>query len=300
MKKIAYLTMADMGDFVTDFDLSVAPMNALGWEVETVDWRSKIDWNSFDAVYICTPWDYPEHAQLFLEVLESIDASRALLINDLALVHWTLEKTYLKDVEQLGSDIVPSTWYDSFECTNPARLFAEEFEEFGTERIVVKPTIGANAQDTFVLTDPVGDAQVKVLQRAFAARAFLVQPFIENIQTEGEYSLFFFNGAYSHAIQKTPKAGDFRVQEEHGATIRSVQPPDALLETAVALFARIEPQPTYGRGDWVRGADGRYLLMELELIEPSLYLRTDRGAAARFARALNERFQVFAGERAAG
>jgi len=300
VKKIAYLTMADMGDFVTDFDLSVAPMNALGWQVETVAWRSTVDWNSFDAVYICTPWDYPEHAQQFLEVLESIDASRALLINDLALVHWTLEKTYLKDVEERGSDIVPSTWYDGFECTSPGRHFAGEFEEFGVERIVIKPTVGANAQDTFVLTDPIGDAQVKVLQRTFAARAFVVQPFIENIQSEGEYSLFFFNGEYSHAIRKTPKPGDFRVQEEHGAEIRPVRPSDTLLRIASELFAQIVPSPTYGRGDWVRGADGRYLLMELELIEPSLYLRTDRGAAARFARALDERFQIFAGERAAG
>ncbi len=84
--------------------------------------------------------------------------------------------------------------------------------------------------------------------------AFFVQPFIEAIQSEGEYSLFFFNGEYSHAILKTPKAGDFRVQEEHGADIEAVQPPEALLDTARELFASIEPLPTYGRGDWVRGA----------------------------------------------
>lgn len=296
MKRIAYLTMSDMGDFVTDFHLSVAPMQALGWQVETVAWRSAVDWDDFDAVYICTPWDYPEHAQHFLEVLARIDASRALLINELALVHWTLEKTYLRDVERDGSDIVPSTWYDSFESAQPSGMFAEH----RTDRIVVKPTVGANAKDTFVLTDPIGDAELDVLRETFAARAFLVQPFIENIQKEGEFSLFFFNGEYSHAIRKTPKAGDFRVQEEHGADISPVRPADALLQTARTLFARIEPLPTYGRGDWVRGGDGRYLLMELELIEPSLYLRTDRGAAARFARALDERFQVFAGERAAG
>jgi glutathione synthase/RimK-type ligase-like ATP-grasp enzyme len=292
VKKIAYLTMADMGDFVTDFHLSFAPMKDLGWQVETVAWRSQVDWNDFDAVYICTPWDYPEYAQQFLDVLANIDASRALLINDLALVHWTLEKTYLRDVEQRGSAIVPSTWYDGFESVNTADLFAEH----QCERIVIKPTVGANAQDTFVLTDPVGAEQLRELRQVFAKRAFLAQPFIENIQSEGEFSLFFFNGEYSHAIQKTPKAGDFRVQEEHGADISPVRPTHALLETASALFAQIEPQPTYGRGDWVRDADGRYLLMELELIEPSLYLRTDRGAAERFARALHERFEIFAGK----
>lgn len=295
MKKIAYLTMADMGDFVTDFHLSFAPMKNLGWQVETVAWRSHVDWNDFDAVYICAPWDYPEYARQFLDVLECIDASRALLINDLALVRWTLEKTYLRDVEQRGSAIVPSTWYDGFESVNTADLFAEH----QSEQIVIKPTIGANAQDTFVLKKPVGAEQLRELRQVFASRAFLVQPFIENIQSEGECSLFFFSGEYSHAIQKTPKAGDFRVQEEHGADIKPVRPPPALLETANALFARIEPLPTYGRGDWVRDAEDEFLLMELELIEPSLYLRTDSGAAARFARALNERFEIFAGKGAA-
>lgn len=295
MKKIAYLTMADMGDFVTDFHLSLEPMKELGWQVETVPWRSQVDWNEFDAVYICTPWDYPDYARQFLDVLGCIDASRALLINDLALVHWTLEKTYLRDVEQRGSAIVPSTWYDGFESVNPADLFAEH----QSKRIVVKPTVGANAKDTFVLTDPVSDKELGELRKVFASRAFLVQPFIENIQSEGEFSLFFFNGDYSHAIQKTPKPGDFRVQEEHGADISPVHPPPELLENANALFARIEPQPTYGRGDWVRDADDRFLLMELELIEPSLYLRTDGGAAARFARALDERFEIFAGKGAA-
>jgi hypothetical protein len=294
VKRIAYLTMAEPGDFVTDYHLSIEPMAALGWRVEIVAWRSRIDWNVFDAVYICTPWDYPEYAAQFLNVLEKIDASRALLINDLALVRWTLEKTYLMDIEERGCKIVPSTWYEGFESVDPAEFFGEHH----TGRVVIKPTVGANAKDTFVLTDPVDDARLQVLRETYRERAFLVQPFVENIQTEGEYSLFFFNGTYSHAILKTPRPGDFRVQEEHGADIRPVQPTPALLETAATLFGVIEPQPTYGRGDWVRNDSGDYLLMELELIEPSLYLRTDSRAATRFARALDQRFQVFAGERA--
>ena len=134
------------------------------------------------------------------------------------------------------------------------------------------------------------------LQKIFSGRRFMVQPFIENIQTEGEFSLFFFNGEYSHAIQKIPKAGDFRVQEEHGGDIVTVTPSADLLKTAHTVFSHIEPLPVYGRGDWVRGPDGRFLLMELELIEPSLYLRTDSGSAARFAAAFNQRFEEFAGK----
>ena len=134
MKKVAYLTMEDAGDFVTDYHLSVDPMAALGWQVETVPWRSAPDWDAFDAVYICTPWDYPEHLAEFLDVLGGIDASSALLINDQALVHWTLEKTYLRDIEKQGGRIVPSTWWDDFDTADVPRFFAEH----ASDKVVVE------------------------------------------------------------------------------------------------------------------------------------------------------------------
>jgi glutathione synthase/RimK-type ligase-like ATP-grasp enzyme len=284
--------MQDAGDFVTDFHFSFGPMKSLGWDVQTVAWRSAPDWNQFDAVYICTPWDYPQHVAEFKDVLESIEASSAVLFNDLAIVQWNLEKTYMRDMEARGDDIVPSSWYDDFDIEDVPGYFTEH----GVDKVVIKPIIGGNAKDTFVLSNPVGKELLGVLSETFKGRRFFVQPFIENIKTEGEYSLFFFNGAYSHAIQKMPKPGDFRVQEEHGADIVACEPPAGLKETALQVFSHIDPLPVYGRGDWVRGPDGRFLLMELELIEPSLYLRTDSQAATRFAAAFNQRFEVLAGE----
>ena len=291
-KTVAYLTMADMGDYVTDFHLSVEPMRELGWTVTTVDWHSPRDWHKFDAVYICTPWDYPEHADEFKSVLQRIVDSGAILFNDIAIVRWNLEKTYLRDVESRGDDIVPSRWYEKFDASEVPGFFAEH----RCDKVVIKPIVGANAKDTFVLTDPIDDTLLTTLQDTFTGRRFLVQPFISNIQSEGEFSLFFFNGIYSHAIQKTPRLGDFRVQEEHGADIKPVTPPDGLLEVAHKVFSHIQPLPVYGRGDWVRGDDGRFLLMELELIEPSLYLRTHRDAATRFAAAFDQRFEELAGK----
>jgi len=291
-KRVAYLVMDDMGDYVTDFHLSVEPMAALGWDVIAVPWRSQPDWDAFDAVYICTPWDYPQFPGEFLRVLETIDASRALLLNELETVRWNLDKSYMKDVEARGDDIVPSSWYDDFAAADVPKFFSAH----GVDKAVIKPTLGANAMDTFVLTNPVSDALLETLAKTFAGRSFFVQPFIEGIHDEGEYSLFFFNGELSHAIVKTPKAGDFRVQEEHGAAITPVAPPAGLRDVAVRVFSHIEPLPTYGRGDWVRGPDGRFLLMELELIEPSLYLRTDSGAALRFARGFDQRFKELTGK----
>ena len=282
--RCAYLVMQDAGDFVTDYELAIGPMRELGWDVVEVPWRDpSIAWEDFDAVYICTPWDYPDEPQMFIDVLAAIDASSALLVNALPLVHWTLEKTYLRDLEARGADIVPSAWFDTFDAEDVSACFAT----FHADRIVVKPLIGANAADTYVLESHSGEAILDELETVFHDRAFFVQPFIASIQTEGEYSLFYFNGDYSHAIQKTPKSGDFRVQEEHGADIQPLIPPRRLIDTATDLVRLVEPRPMYVRADFVRGDDDRFLLMELELIEPSLYLRMDAGAPARFAAAFD-------------
>jgi len=277
--------MQDPGDYVTDYDVSFAAMAARGWSVDTVAWRdATLDWNDFDAVYICTPWDYPQHQAQFLEVLHNIEKSTAVLVNPLPLVQWTLSKTYLRDLERRGAAIVPSLWFEEFAAPQLADCFAT----FGSDRLIIKPAIGANAQDTYLLQAPVAPALAARLQSVFAGRPFFVQPFIETIRTEGEFSLFYFAGGYSHAILKTPKAGDFRVQEEHGGAIRSVQPCAGLLATGQQLLSLVEPRPVYARADFVRAADDRFLLMELEVIEPSLYLRMDDGAADRFAAAFDE------------
>jgi hypothetical protein len=283
-KRCAYLTMADPGDFVMDYALSFEPMAALGWQVETVSWRDPaIDWDNFDAVYICTPWDYPQHATEFIEVLKTIERSSACLVNALSLVHWSLGKTYLRDLEMRGAAIVPSAWYDRIDAADVPTWFTA----FATDTLVIKPVVGANAVDTYVLRSPLGPDVLSLLMGRFAKQAFFVQPFIESVQSEGEYSLFFFSGAYSHAILKTPKAGDFRVQEEHGADIQSIEPEPELIASARRVLELVEPQPVYVRADFVRGSDGRFLLMELELIEPALYLRTDPMAASRFAAAFD-------------
>ncbi len=284
MRLCAVLTMDDMSDFVTDADLSIPPMNALGWYVRTVPWRTPgADWDQFELVYIGTPWDYPEEAELFLRVLEEIDRSRATLVNSLELVRWNLEKTYLRELESRGAAIVPSLWYARFDEFDIDDAFARH----ASDSLVAKPVIGANAADTFVLERPADSQILDTLARAFDARPFFVQPFIESVRTEGEYSLFFFRGHYSHAILKLPEPGDFRTQEEHGAEIIAVEPPAGLEKTARRIVEMVEPQPVYVRADFVRG-DDEFLLMELELIEPSLYLRTRDGAADRFAAALTE------------
>jgi hypothetical protein len=258
--------------------------NTDGWSIDMIPWRSvDVDWEKYQAVYIGTPWDYPDDPEAFLSLLESIDASNAILVNDIALVRWTIPKTYLRDLETRGAAIVPSLWYERFD---PDAL-PGYFDAHHCDRIIIKPVVSTNAHNTFLLERAVPSNVVEELEEVFAARPFVVQPFIESVQAEGEYSMFFFCNEFSHAILKTPKDEDFRVQEEHGSRIISAQPESALLETAADLLRLVEPMPLYARCDFLRGPDGRFLLMELEVIEPSLYLRMDSEAPMRFARAFD-------------
>jgi glutathione synthase/RimK-type ligase-like ATP-grasp enzyme len=283
--RCAFLTMQDPGNFVTDYQLAIPPLERLGWSVVCVPWRDPANqWSDYDAVYLCTPWDYPAHAGEFMQVLQSIEDSGAVLVNSLALVRWNLEKTYLRDLEKQGAAIVPSSWYDGFNAQDLQRNFTLH----NTNKLVLKPQLGANAADTFVLQNPVAEKLKTKLGELFRDRPFLVQPFIESIKAEGEYSLFFLGGAYSHCIQKIPKSGDFRVQEEHGAAIMAVIAPEDLIQKARDVLQLVAPEPVYARVDLVREPRRGYLLMELELIEPSLYLRTDAQAPARFAAAFDQ------------
>jgi glutathione synthase/RimK-type ligase-like ATP-grasp enzyme len=281
-KRCAYLTMDDISNFVSDADLSFAPMVEQGWEVEMVPWRGNVDWSDYDLVYICTPWDYQNDVTGFLDVLETIEDSSARLVNSLNLVRWNLEKTYLRDLEVRGADIVPSRFFDNFD----EKRVTACFDAYSTDTIVLKPVVGANSDNIFVLTGPVPDDVVNELRHVFVNRPFFVQPFINSVRSEGEYSLFFFGGEYSHAILKKPKRGDFRSQEEHGADILSVEAPAALVDTAHQVLGVVNPRPVYVRADFLRGTGERFLLVELELIEPALYFRTDPESATRFARAL--------------
>lgn len=283
-KRCAYLTMQDTEGWAIDADLAFPLMEAIGWRVEPVRWRAAaVDWDDYDAVYIGVPWDYPEEPGRFMALLTEIDQSRALLVNDLALVRWSLAKTYLRDLQRRGAAIVPSLWHDKMSPD----IIQSAFAAHGTDRVIIKPVVSTNATNTYLLTRERATALESELAETFRDRPFVVQPFIANILTDGEYSLFYFNRTLSHATRKVPKPGDFRVQEEHGAELTSIEPDPALVETGASVVSLIDPTPMYARADFVRGPDGRFLVMELELIEPSMYLRMDGQAPGRFAEAFD-------------
>jgi glutathione synthase/RimK-type ligase-like ATP-grasp enzyme len=277
MRPIAFLTMSDTSGFMIYDQLLYAPLSARGFAVEAVAWdKTGVDWSRFEAVVIRSPWDYQQRPEAFMQALRQISA-QTRLENPYELVAWNIHKGYLGDLEKRGVPIVPTLFMDRFEI----RTVRDYMRDSASRKHVVKPAVSANADDTYVIWE--GNLNAEFLQTRFGPRNVLLQPFLPAIQSEGEFSAFFFGSDLSHIILKTPRTGDFRVQEEHGGQLRLVRKPEsALVEAATNCWKAIMPHPLYGRVDLVRSDKG-FLLMEVELIEPSLYFNMDPDSPERFA-----------------
>jgi hypothetical protein len=287
MQRCAFLTLDDPADYVIDDELVYEPLRALGWIVEAVPWRTpRMAWERFDAIVIRSPWDYQDDPDVFLGVLEQIERTGAPLFNPLGLVRWNLRKSYLRDLASRGIPVVPTIWRDQLSAGDLVRVFAE----IGTDEVVVKPVVSANADGAFRLTGQSAARRAPEVEAYYADRPLMAQPFVQAVTDEGEFSLFYFNGEYSHAVLKTPKADDFRVQEEHGGLIQPIDPGHILRMLGEGVLDALGSRPLYARADFVRqNRREAFWLMELELIEPALYFRMDPDAPARFAHALDDR-----------
>lgn len=288
MKKVAFLSIDNVREFEYFDHLLFEPLNKLGWDVEEVSWRKEfVNWNNYTAVIVRSTWDYQSDPQNFLRVLEQINKSSAHLENNISILKWNMNKSYLYDLEKNGVRIVKTLWQKSFDSENAEKYF----EHFNVDEIIIKPNISACAENTFRLNKDNYSAELNSLKSIFANRDFMVQPFMKSIIEEGEYSLLFFDGNYSHTNLKKPKKNDFRVQAEHGGIFTSVKPSERMLLRAKNIISKINPTPLYGRVDLVRTDDDDFALMELELIEPSLYLQVDEEAPDRFAKAFDKRMK---------
>jgi len=287
-KKVALLSMDSLENFHTYDKLLIEPMKTLGWIAEEISWRNEnVDWKDYDAVIVRSTWDYQNDPEKFISALEKIN-NVSHLENDLDLMKWNMNKNYLFALEQNGVTIVDTIWEKSF---NPS-LANEYFDKLRTDEIIIKPNISANADNTFRLYKENFNEHLSMLEKIFSTRDFMVQPFLKNIIKEGEYSLFFFDGKFSHSVLKKPKEKDFRVQEEHGGNIQPKNVSTEMISIAENIFKKLSTIPLYGRVDLVRTNENEFALMELELIEPSLYLNKDVDAPFRLAKAFNKRVNL--------
>lgn len=302
MPTLCFLSMDDIvqkkTDMEVDDDLAIKPLGDLGWDVEIVSWKANnVDWKKYQAVIIRSTWDYQDDPTEFLSTLRHIQ-QQTRLENPVEIVEWNLSKKYLQELEDKGVAIVPTIFAKEQSITK--ELFEGWQKHFGSNGLIIKPLISATAGHTYRLKE-----FLPHLADIFhKERPYMVQPFLEAIVTEGEYSLFYFNNTLSHIMSKKPKEGDFRVQEDFGGINRLVDiSPTAssddthlkqrLVAAGDLTLQHVGRDLLYARVDLVRSAatDGddkdTFLLMELELIEPSLYMRMDQDIPLRFAKAVD-------------
>lgn len=243
-------------------DLILAAGKRRGVEFEIVYWdEMDLPQRGFDLAVIRTTWDYTERADQFLAALESHERNGLRVCNPSQVVRWNMRKTYL---QELGPSAIETVWTEKPD----AHTVSQAFDALDAAEVVLKPQVGAGSVRTVrlkrnawseadLIDGPVGPA--------------MIQPYLQAIETEGERSLFWFGGAYSHAVRKVPADGNW-LANTAGARFVADPPPPAAMEAAEAARVRAPRDLLYVRIDLVLGDDGKWRVIEIEAIEPYLFL----------------------------
>ena len=300
--RIALATSRELPLLDADDHGLVAALRARGATVTLPVWDDPAaDW-AVDVVVVRSTWDYSERREAFVAWAERVEATTTLC-NPAPMLRWNTDKRrYLTDLEKERVPVVPTLWLErrvgrnehlgdprGADASNIAHLVKNAPWAKDAQGVVIKPMIGAGSRDTVkvAMSDLPGPGQ-RFVDDNEARQALMVQPFLPGIK-DGETSLIFLDGAYSHAVCKKPAAGDFRSQPEFGSDVRAVVP--STDERAIADHALhiCGGSPLYARVDLVRGLDGKPCVIELEVTEPSLYFGWCDGSAGRFADAVLRR-----------
>lgn len=277
-KRIALVTFSGIRSRDVDTPRVVAALQALHLTPDVVCWDQPIDWERYALVVIRSPWDYYLHLQEFLAWARHV-AEVTRLLNAFPVIEWNCHKRYLLQLERAGVPVIPTQLIDKHSVDPIATL-----RSTGWHDVVIKPAVSAGAVGALQTTvdQAACDEHLRAVLRDNDA---LVQPFLRSITVRGEISLLFFKGEFSHAVCKRPKSGDYRVQEQHGGTVEPHDPSKREMEVA-RMALRAAPSPTtYARVDLVH-IDEQPMLMELELIEPALFLEFGPRAVQAYSHAL--------------
>ena len=271
--RLAFLVPAP--DFAEDwrwaFDAEAEALVAGGVEVDPIPWTEVRDISGYDLVLPLVAWGYFERPREWFALLDRLQADGAPVANPPSVLRWSSDKAYLAELGERGVPTVPTIAVPSLTAAD----LDDAREALAADTIIVKPPVSAGAFNTFRLAASEG------VPDQLLGQPTIIQPFIEAIQTAGEYSLMLFDGVLSHSVLKRPRSGDFRVQPHLGGTTEPCEAPDGAEAIAQAALAAAPDRTTYARVDIIRDDAGTLRIMELELVEPALFLHLapDRGAA---------------------
>ncbi len=260
------------------YDVEAEALASAGFEVEPRPWTDPGELEAFDLVLPLVAWGYHADPPRWHALLDRLEASGIATLNPVPLLRWNSDKRYLAELGTAGIATVPTRLVEALD----AAALAEARGDYG-DTLVIKPPVSASADGTFKLgpDDP--------LPNEARGRTMMVQPFLRSVTDEGEYSVMIFGGRFSHCIVKRPKAGDYRVQPHLGGSEEPIAPPEGAIALAAAALAAAPCEPAYARVDLVRDNDGALSVIELELIEPALWLQHAPDGGASFAAAIAER-----------
>lgn len=279
MPHIAFATSSEDPTLISDDRLCFGPLEARGITVEPLVWDGpRVELSRFDAIVIRSCWNYHRHHAAFLDWLQSLESAPCPVFNSPALGKWNVDKRYLLELGTKGV-AVPETRVVSKRSDITAALAA-----MPSSRVVVKPVVSLNGEDTFLVEVSAAEATItKVLPRPV-----LVQEFLSNV-SRGELSFIFMNGHFSHAVRKVAGPNEFRVHEQYGGTRERFDPSPHQLKTVTAMLGALpERDLLFTRVDVIDEPRG-LVVMEIEVLDPMLYLHVDSAAPERFAAAIAER-----------
>jgi glutathione synthase/RimK-type ligase-like ATP-grasp enzyme len=240
---VALATSADWPDLTPDDSALRSALARAGVDSEITIWTdASIEWTPFDLIVVRSCWDYHNDLPRWLGWLDSLErqGAGARLCNPPAALRWNARKTYLTELVARGVPTVPTQWLEPTDLTSwanfSAAIAAAEWDD-----LVCKPAVSAGALGTFRLQRATLAQSASAVTAALPLLAqrgpVLVQPFVPELVTDGEWSVLFFDGRFSHAVCKRPALGDFRVQEKHGGTTTAAAPPPMLIESSRAVLA---------------------------------------------------------------
>lgn len=283
MRKIALATSNEYSELAPDDRQLLDKLLFCGVDVEPIVWDSKgVPWNQYDAVFIRSCWDYHLKYEQFFQWIEMLQGEGVGIFNPPEILQKNYNKAYLKSLGEKGIPVVPTAWLDQGTSHRLNDILAAN----NWQQAVVKPVISASAHETWLTSLQKAEQDQYKLEEMLRKHAgVMVQKFVEEVKTNGEWAFIFFEGEFSHGVLKMPKEGEFRTQERFGVQFINRRPSNKLIEQAQKVIEALEERTLYSRVDGIE-VDGALVLMELELIEPSLFLDKHPRAASRFADAI--------------
>lgn len=287
MKSIALVTYSGRPELSPSDQTLLNPLKQQGIQPIPAIWNdATIDWLQFNAIILRSCWDYYKHAEAFRQWLTQLQALNVPLYNAQKTILWNMEKTYLRDLAQKGVKTIPTIWAET------AIDLSETMENRGWDQVVLKPVIGASAYGIHVISASNVPEKQALFESMLQASQVMIQPVIEEIQ-DGELSLIFFQDEFHYAIRKTPGAGTIFVNSAYGGSYMATNVDDKTVKVARSILKiahKLTEQDSflYARVDGIF-VDTEFVLMELELIEPGLFMDiASPDAPERFAEVIDK------------